>query len=139
MDLEGTHAADDAQSVKGQGADGRGKPTGSSTPGPSDSDLKSLLTESARPPDPDSTLPARKDRPPAQKPFLLWQAEATRPPGSVRDAAREEREKAADQPDDRSALPARIETESGTAGEQTISLNLSQPAGQPYPAHPQRY
>ena len=106
MDLEGTHAADAAQSVKGQGADGRGKPTGSSIPGPSDSDLKSLLTESARPPDPDSTLPARKDRPPAQKPFL-WQAEATRPPGSVRDAAREEREKAADQPDDRSALPAR--------------------------------
>jgi hypothetical protein len=36
------------------------------------------------------------------------------------------------------AFPS-VKRRGGTAGEQTISLNLSQPADQPYPAHPQRY
>ena len=36
------------------------------------------------------------------------------------------------------AFPS-VKRRDGTAGEQTISLNLSQPADQPYPAHPQRY
>jgi len=52
MDMEGIHAADAAQSVTGQGAEGTGKPTGSSAPGLPSPGPESLLTEPARSPDP---------------------------------------------------------------------------------------
>ena len=88
------HAAN-AVGVTETGAAGRGKPTRSSTPGPSDPDLKSLLTKPTRLPDPDSTLPARKDHPPAQISFLR----APERPDFDRYAALEERRDPTRQPD----------------------------------------
>lgn len=94
MDFLGIHAAT-AVGVTGKDADGTGKPTGSSAPGAPDPDLKSLPTEPTRLPDPDSTLPARKDHPPAQISFLR----APERPDFDRNASLEERSDPTRQPD----------------------------------------
>ena len=110
MEREGIYAARSAREI---GADGEGKAGGSNAqkppPGPeslldmqsdngnfqSSAGPESLLTEPARSPVPDSTLPARKPHPPAQ---ISFPRSAERPDFD-RNAALEERRDPTRQPD----------------------------------------
>ena len=116
MNLEDTNAADAAHSVKGQDADGTGKPADSPEAGLTAGDPDSLdtpLDNVSGSPGADSALPSRQDRPAAQN-HTPAAAEETRRDIRGKKAASEEQEErrnTVDQPDrdPRSMLPPREE------------------------------